>query len=197
MAIVSTELTILNELAKVCATWCEWLAIADIVELHIRDAEFCAQYRRMLGELESCYRFTENLLAPFIALATQQHFDEAFDPLHGSYQQRYLLEASTPRHAADRAYEVFLGLLQRKEFKTTYPLLKRTFDRLDYFVDKYVTNDAWLVMSIDAILKRLSRFLLEVADLKKMDAEEAFQVYLALMASIARLLDLMKAGREQ
>ena len=190
MAIVSNELTILNELAKVVATRCEWLAIGDIVNQHIRDAEFIAQYRRMGAELAQCYDFIENLLAPFVALATPEKFELAFARLHDDYQKSYLIEASKPRHAADRAYEVFLGLSQRKEFKTSYPLLKRTFDRLDYFVDKYVTNDAWLVMGIETMLKRLSRFLYEVADLKKIDREEAFMVYRALMVSIECFLGL-------
>ena len=191
MAVVSNELTILNELAKVAATQCEWQAIAAILNQHIRDTEFVEQYRRMSAELAQCYRFVESILTPFVALATPEQFERAFMQLHDDYQKSYLLEASKPRHAVDRAYEVCLGLLQRKEFKTNYPLLKRTFDRLDYFVDKYVTNDTWLVMSIETVLKRLSRFLYEVADLYKGDREEAFQVYRALMLAIERLLSLV------
>lgn len=192
MAIVSTELTLLNELAKVAATQCEWLSIAAVVTKHIRDAGFVAQYRRMSAELETCYRFTEAIFARFVAVATFEQFERAFDRLNDEYQQNYLFEASEPRRAADRAYEIFLGILQRKQFKTTYPLLKRTFDRLDYFVDKYVTNDAWLVMSIDAMLKRMSRFLHEVAELRKVDREEAFLVYRALMLSIERFLGTIR-----
>lgn len=191
MAVVSNELTILNELAKVVATQHEWLAIADILNQLIRDAEFIEQYQRMGAELAQCYRFIENLFAPFVALTTQEKFEQAFVQLHDDYQKNYLLAASKPRHAADRSYEVCLGLLQRKESKTSYPLLKRTFDRLDYFVDKYVTNDTWLVMSIETVLKRLSRFLNEVADLYKGDREEAFLVYRALMIGIERFISLI------
>jgi hypothetical protein len=193
MAIASAELTILNELAKITATRCEWLAIAATVTLHIRNPEFSAQYQRLLDALDPCYQFTNDMLSPFTRLSTLRQFENNFANLYDDYQQGYLLAASKPRHAADQAYEIFLGLMQRREFSTTFPLLQRTFDRLDYFVDKYVTNDAWLVMSIDAILKRLSRFLHEVAELKGRDQEESFLIYNTLMQDVAPYLQLLNS----
>ncbi|MFT3931159.1 MAG: hypothetical protein QM709_12775 [Spongiibacteraceae bacterium] len=192
MSIVSTELTLLNELAKVTATQREWLSIAEVIQSQIGDDGFLEPYRRMEGELMQCYRFIEKLFEPFLAISKLDQFDSVFVSLSENYQKSYLIDLSKPRHAADRAYEVFLGLLQRKEFKTGYPLLKRTFDRLDYFVDKYVTNDAWLVMSIDSMLRRLSRFLHDIADLRKVDREEAFLVYRSLMISVEHYLELFK-----
>lgn len=193
MAIASSELTILNELAKITAIHCEWIAIADIVSEHVNNPEFSALYRRMLAALDPCYRFTIDTLSPFAALSTLPSFARGFEELYSDYQKKYLLEASKPRHAADQTHEVFIEIMQRREFSTTYPLLKRTFDRLDYFVDKYVNNDAWLVMSIDTILKRLSRFLNEVAELNVRDQEEAFLIYHALMQNIERYLAFMSA----
>ncbi len=188
---MSTELIILSELAKVTAIQSECDAIAAIVDQHIGNAEFVGPFHRMIDEINECFRFVEEKFAPFIALSTQREFDEFFDTLSASYQKSYLSEVSKPRHMADRAFELSIVVMQRKEFKTSYPLLKRTFDRLDYLLDKYVTNDAWLVMSIDSMLRRMSRFLNEVAELKKFDGEESFLTYHTLMLGIGRYLTLL------
>ena len=196
MATAGTELTMLNELGKVVATRYEWRALSDLIAQHIRDADFRGQYQRIDAEVSYCYAFTRELFAPFLALADQAAFERDFDRVNGDYQKIHLNETSRARHAADRAFEVFLMLSQRREFKTSYPLLRRTFDRLDYFVDKYVTNDAWLVMSIDVMIRRLSRFLYEVADLKKRDADEAFSVYRGLFDAVERFVALLVDARE-
>ncbi len=75
-------------------------------------------------------------------------------------------------------------LREYKETQTAYPLLKRTFERLDEFIDKWITNDAWLAMSIENLLKMLHRFLNEVAELKQKDPTDAFTVFRVVMVAL-------------
>lgn len=188
---MSTELILLKELAHVTASQSEWLNIASVVNQQIRNEEFSALFNRMVDEFLHGYRFVVETLQPFIELVDADEFATQFATLSSVYQKNYLLQASRPRHHADRAFELYLQLQQRRELKTGYPLLKRTFERLDYMVDKYVTNDAWLVMSVETIMKRLSRFLNEIGDLIRSDADDALLAYRGLMAPTQRYLTLL------
>jgi hypothetical protein len=136
------------------------------------------------------------MLSPFVTLHQQvssgeAEFDQGFDELLLAYQQSYLAEASIPRHYADEAFEHFILIQQSKEFSTGYPLLKHSFDRLDYIIDKFITNDAWLVMSIETVMKRLARWLNDVADIKKADIDDAWWMYRGLMKGIEAYLPLL------
>jgi hypothetical protein len=77
-----------------------------------------------------------------------------------------------------------MALREYKETQTAYPLIKRTFARLDEFIDKWITNDSWLAMSIENLLKMLHRFLNEVAELKQKDPSDAFTIFQAVMGAL-------------
>ncbi|MFK4751773.1 hypothetical protein [Oceanobacter antarcticus] len=189
---MNNELTVLKELSTVTVTQAEWLEIGRTITSHLPKPEFLQTFNAMAGEVSKVYGFVIDTLTPFIELNSEPAFVENFDSLMVSYQASYLAEASKPRHYCDEAFEHFVEIQQSKEFSTSYPLLKHTFDRLDYIMDKYIANDAWVVMSIETVMKRLSRWLNAIAELKKVDSEDAFWVYQGLMKSIAEYLQLIR-----
>jgi hypothetical protein len=85
-----------------------------------------------------------------------------------------------------------MALRNYKETQTAYPLLKRTFTRLDEFIDKWITNDAWLAMSIENLLKMLHNFLNEVAELKQKDPTDAFTIFQAAMVALRPYFALLE-----
>jgi hypothetical protein len=193
---MTNEITIFKELAVVTSHRAEWLDIVETVQGHIRRAEFVQTFTAMNTEVLRVYGFVASMLSPFVTLHQQVssgevEFDQGFDELLLAYQQSYLAEASIPRHYADEAFEHFILIQQSKEFSTGYPLLKHSFDRLDYIIDKFITNDAWLVMSIETVMKRLARWLNDVADIKKADIDDAWWMYRGLMKGIEPYLPLL------
>jgi hypothetical protein len=193
---MTNEITIFKELAVVTSNRAEWLDIVETVQGHIRRAEFVQTFTAMNTGVLRVYEFVATMLSPFVALYRQAStreavFDQGFDELLAAYQQSYLVEASIPRHYADEAFEHFILIQQSKEFSTGYPLLKHAFDRLDYIVDKFITNDAWLVMSIETVMKRLARWLNEVAEIKKADIDDAWWMYRGLIKGIEPYLPLL------
>ncbi|MDP2547101.1 MULTISPECIES: hypothetical protein [unclassified Oceanobacter] len=192
---MNNELTILKELAVVSVTRAEWLEIHRTVAGHVPGSDFSQTFEAMVQDVLKVYDFVGDILSPFVALNSVAAFEAGFDSLMATYQAGYLAEASKPRHYCDDAYEHFIEIQQSKVFNTRYPLLKHTFDRLDYIVDKFIANDAWLVMSIETVMKRLSRWLNGIAELKKSDGEDAFWVYQGLMASICDYLQLLSQRR--
>lgn len=182
---------ILKDLAVVTATRQEWQGIAAAINHYMSANDFIVPFNRMVSELEMVFTFLQSRLQPYLALTEQEIFDTQFDPLNQQYQETYLDSVSKPRHAADACYEAYLLLVPMREMKTGYPPVRHVLARLDYMVDKYVTNDAWLVMHIDAAIRRLSKFFNEVAALKKVDSEDAFGIYHSLMERIRLYLGLL------
>jgi len=180
---VGTEFTINQELGSVCATAAELTAITQTVTRFIKSESFIGVFQPMVKEITKCYELLTHNMTPFIDLTDEASFNQSFDELYARYKDDYLNEVSKPRTYSEAAYELHLELKRLDESKTNYPILKRTFARLDELINKWIDNDVWLAMSIDNILKMLQRLLNEIAELKRQDPEEAFLVYNSAMAA--------------
>ena len=192
---MSIELVIVKELANIGVTLTELSSIARTVTSEIRRGEFAKLFTEMVAELAKCYDVVDDNISPLVELDSELDFVANFDVRHADYKARYLKEISKPRTYVDDAYETYLTLKTLRESKTSYPLLKRTFGRLDEFVDKWVTNDAWLAMSIDTLFKMLHRLLNEVAEVKQKDPSDAYLIYHAALSDFDGYLALIRDKR--
>lgn len=193
---MGVELEIAKELATVSMTLTELSSIAGIVNSEIRGGEFHTSFNNMLADITKCYDVVTDNLACFIELDSMSAFVEKFDECHAAYTACYLTEISKPRAYSEDAYEEYLTLQISKEFRTGYPLLKRTFERFGYLVDKWIDNDAWLAMCIDNMFKRLQALLNEIAAFKQKDAEDAFVIYNTAFSGFNLYLTLISQQRE-
>lgn len=185
------EQVITEELASASVTLCEISAITKVVNAEIKNESFITPFNTMIVEITKCYEVITTNLTPFCAIDSEQAFVEKFDTLNSAYRDCYLKEISKPRIYSDEAYEQYLVLQSMKECKTSFPLLKRTFTRLDEFVDKWITNDAWLAMGIDNLFKRLPRLFNEISELKQKDTSDAFVIYQSAFDEFKVYLDLI------
>ena len=190
------ELIIAEELATASATLTELSSISRVLNSLIKSENFRIPYYNMLSELAGCYQVIIDNLTSFCTLDNETAFTTHFEAYRTAFSECYLNEISKPRSHSDEAYEIYLELMTLKESKTGYPLLKQIFARLDAFIDKWVTNDAWLAMSIDNLFKRVHRLLNEIAELKQKDAEDAFILYQSTFTEIAAFLMLIEAKRK-
>lgn len=184
------ELDIDQELAGISVALTETLAISNIVLQEIGNIEFKERYHTITDNIAKCGDVVLSNLQPFLKLDSEADFIENFDTLHSDYTACYLKEISKPREYSDQAYEEYLLLRTLKDCKTSYPLLKRTFERLDKFIDKWITNDAWLAMGIDNLFKRLQALFNEIALAKKKDPVDAFTLYLGAFHAFSPYLKL-------
>jgi hypothetical protein len=198
------ELDITKELATVCATLTELSSLSTIINNHINNGDFGQRFNKMVEDIAKSYDVVTANLLPLSELDTEASFVTSFDGRHAAYTDCYLKEISKPRSYADDAYEEYLVLQTLKESKTSFPILKRSFVRLDGFIDKWITNDAWLAMGIDNLFKRLQTLLNEIAALKTKDPEDAYLIYNAAfsgfnayLALIREKRGLLRAGKEQ
>jgi hypothetical protein len=95
---------------------------------------------------------------------------------------------------AEFTFEKNLQFRKRKEVKTSYPLLKATFARLQDLIDKWIDNDIWLAMSIDIVLKQLNLCLDDIAEAYKGDPEEAYGVYVSCVGGFGPYLAMISAA---
>ncbi len=186
------ELDLLRELGTISVTLTELSAVTRVINSELKASEFGQRYNRMVAEISIGYDAVTDNLLPLCELESQAEFEKHFDDRHAAYNACYLNEISKPRNHGEAAYEEYLELQTMKQFKTGYPLLKRTFTRLDQFIDKWINNDAWLAMCVDNLFKRLKQLLNEIADLKKKDAEDAFIIYQAAFGSFRTYLILIR-----
>lgn len=171
------ELDIVKELATINVTLTELASIATLVNGEISNPDFSPGFNKMVTDIAKSYDVVTVNLLPLAGFETEAAFTDGFDASHAAYTACYLMEISKPRLYAEDAYEEYLALKTLPQCKTSFPLLKRTFSRLDQLVDKWITNDAWLAMSIDNLCKRLQALLNEIAALKQKDPSDAYQIY--------------------
>jgi len=186
------ELDIDRELATISATLIELSSLHTTISSLIRDEEFNRHYNSVIAELAKSYHVVGDNLYGFTQLQTEEQFITSFDAFHAAYSDCYLMEISKPRACGEAAYEPYHILKTLKQARTEYPLLKRSFERLDHFYDKWVDNDAWLAMSIDHLFKRVKNLLTEIDSLKKKDPEDAFVIYQAAFGAFAIFIDLIR-----
>lgn len=169
-----SELKINKELGTLAATIAEWYRVQAILNSKFQDGPFHELLNRMVDELVASYTVVVTQLKPILAINDNERFQKDYELIDASYKESYLSAASQPRQHLDGAYETYLELQQLPEFKTSYPLIKDAIAALDIFIDKWVTNDSWIVLSTDAVFKSLARLLLEISNLKKQDMDEAW-----------------------
>jgi hypothetical protein len=190
------ELNIVRELATVCVTTSELIAIENLIKGELKKPAFTEQFDKLLRAIDACYAVTLHNLQPWLDMTTESEFCEKFETAHAEYKATYQTTTNKPRLASEQAYLEYMLLREHKETQTPYPLLKRTFTRLDEFIDKWVTNDAWLAMTIENLLKMLHRFLNEVAELKLKDPADAFLIFQALMLALRPFAELLEQKEE-
>ncbi len=191
------ELDCLQELASINVALTELSSLGRIINSEIKGGEFHSRFNKIVDDIGKCFDVVTGNLQPLSDIDSEAAFIEKFDKFHADYSASYLKEISKPRIYSDDAYEGYVLLRLLKEIKTGYPLLKRTFERLDKFIDKWITNDAWLAMAIDNLFKRLQTLFNEIAALSKKDPEEAFLIYASAWHDFTPYLDLISQQHGQ
>jgi hypothetical protein len=186
------ELDCVQELASINVALTELTSLARIINGEIRGGEFHTRFNKIVDDIAKCFAVVTDNLQVLSEFDSEAALRDKFDAFHADYSARYLKEISKPRIDCDDAYEGYVLLRLQKEIKTSFPLLKRTFERLDKFIDKWITNDAWLAMAIDNLFKRLQTLFNEIAALKKKDPEEAFVIYRSALHDLQPYLKLIK-----
>ena len=192
---MGTERIIVEELATVSMTLTELLAITRNIRNEIKDPAFTELFSHMVDTLAQSYDVVISNFNTFYKIEDEEGFSREFDALYAAYAEAYLKEISKPRTYAERAYEDHLELKRMKQSKTSFPLLKRTFLRLDELIDKWADNDVWLAMSIDNMFKRLNHLLKEIADIKQKDVSDAYVIYNSAMIDFKSYIDLISDKR--
>ena len=190
------ELKFVRELATVCVTASELAAIENLIKGELTKPAFVEQFDKMANAIGECYEVTAANVQPWIEITNESEFCEKFDSTYADFKATYLSITNQPRVASEQAYIQYMALREYKETQTAYPLLKRTFERLDEFIDKWITNDAWLAMSIENLVKMLYRFLTEIAELKQKDPSDAFTIFQAAMVALRPYYALLENNRK-
>lgn len=166
-----------EELAAIAVTATELLSVTKTITGLIKNDAVVQQFKEIVAEINQSYGVVSDSFAAFNTLDNEQVFAQLFDEQHQNFKDQYLWEASKPRKYCDNVYDAYINLQQTKEAKSSFPILKRSFTRLDTLYDKWITNDALLAMSIDGVLKLKNRLLNEIAEIKKKDPEDAYLIF--------------------
>jgi hypothetical protein len=185
-----------RELATVSVTATELLSVTRTITDVVKATAFVQQFTDIVGEINKSYGVVLDSFAPFYALDSEEAFTQGFHERHEAFKGSYLLDVSKPRKYCDNVYDAYIQMQQTKEAKSGFPLLKRTFSRLDVFYDKWITNDALMAMSIDGALKLKNRLLNEIAEINEKDAEMAYMVFASAFDDFHDYIGLIKAKSE-
>lgn len=189
---MSFEFKINQELAVIAVTATELSSVTRTITSLIKAAEFSRTFRGIVAEVNRSYGVVIDSFSPFYELDSEEKFNLLFDERHAAFKGRYLADVSKPRRYCDNVYDAYIAMQHMKEAKTTFPILKRSFVRLDALYDKWITNDAFLPMGIDGVLKLKNRLLNEIAELKAKDAEDAYVVFSSAFEDFHDYIELIE-----
>lgn len=182
-----------EELATITVTASELLSVTRTISGFIKNPEFIRQFNAIVSEINKSYPVVLDSFSPFYEIDSEESFVGLFDEKFEVFKSRYLMDVSKPRRYLDNVYDAYIKMQQSKEAKTNFPVLKRTFSRLDTLYDKWVTNDALLAMSIDGVLKLKNRLLTEIGEIKQKDAEYAYIIYSSSFEDFRDYLTMIKS----
>ncbi|MBA53215.1 MAG: hypothetical protein CMK89_02060 [Pseudomonadales bacterium] len=185
------EFTLCKEAASIATTATELAAIQQLLCSHIPKAEFRSALGLVIDPLTETYQVLIYILDPLFSIKSESDFNSGFGAAHEQYKQRLQEKSSLPRSSVEASYEAYLIFSQSKEAKTGFPILRRSFDRLLNYIDKYVDNDSWLLMNIDNVYKMLNLLLGEIAELNTGDPEEAWLTYDLAMESLLPFMQII------
>ena len=185
------EFTLCKEAASIATTATELAAIQQLLVTHIPKPEFRTALGLVVDPLTETYQVLVYILDPLFSIKSESDFQSSFTEAFEQYKQRLQEKNSLPRGCVEASYEAYLVLSQTKEAKTGFPLLRRTFDRLLNYIDKYVDNDSWLLMNIDNIYKMLNLLLGEISELNARDPEDAWLTYDLAMESLLPFMHII------
>lgn len=185
------EFTLCKEAASIATTATELAAIQQLLFTHIPKAEFHSALGLVIDPLTETYQVLVYILDPLFSIKSESDFSSGFNTAYEQYKQRLQDKSSLPRSCVEASYEAYLVFSQSKEAKTGFPILRRTFDRLLNYIDKYVDNDSWLLMNIDNVYKMLNLLLGEISELNTGDPEEAWLTYDLAMESVLPFMHII------
>jgi len=191
------ERIIVEEFANISMTLTELLSITNIINSELKNDTFHSLFNKLVDDIDNCYGVVCSNINPLYEIKSEESFLKLFNQCQSTYAANYLIEVSKPRAYAEQAYEDHLELKTLKETKTQFPILKRTFIRLDALIDKWITNDAWLAMYIDNLLKRLHSLLTEITELKNKDPEDAYLIFHSAFTAFEPYLELITQQRKR
>ena len=168
-----------EELATITVTATELLSVSKTIAGLIKAPEFSRRFAEIISEINKSYAVVNDSFAPFCELDSEEKFARQFDEKLAAFKGGYLMDVSKPRRYCDNVYDAYIAMQQTQEAKTTFPMLKRSFSRLDTLYDKWISNDAFLPMSIDGVLKLKNRLLNEIAEMKRKNVEDAYIIFSA------------------
>lgn len=193
---MADEFRITKDLATISATATELAAVNQFITEEITSQDFLDQYDDMLLDIVDTYRGLQGILQPILALHARPVFNQQFGTTVDWYSDHYQPALSQPRINAEFTFQKYLQFRKRRETKTNYPLLKSAFARLHDFIDKWIDNDIWLALTIDACLKTLNRVLVDLAETQKKDSELAFIQLTSLCAGLVPYLAVIEKALE-
>ncbi len=188
------EFKINEELAAITVTSTELLSITRSITGLVKNVAFSEQFGDIVAEINQSYAVVNDSFDPFYTLGNETAFIQSFDEKYELFKGCYLMDVSKPRRYCDNVYDAYIHLQQTKEAKSRFPLLKRTFERLDAFYDKWITNDNLLAMSIDGALKLQNRLLNEIAEMKQKDVEDAYIIFSSAFEDFKEYLSLIQSN---
>ncbi len=185
-----------EELASVAVTATELYSVTHTITRLIRSPEFVQAFGEIIAEINQSYGVVVASFTPFLELDNEDTFIQSFDDKYKTFKDSYLMEVSKPRRYCDNVYDAYIEMQQMKEAKTSFPMLKDNFSRLDSLYDKWINNDAFLSMSIDGAVKLKNRLLTEIAELKKRDEEDAYMVFSSAFNDFRDYVELIRRKSE-
>lgn len=181
-----------EDLAGVSVSAIELLSVTRALSKTIPNKDTRSLLHRIIAEINKSFGVVHDSFAPFYQIDSEAVFMEKFDQCLEDFKSNYLLDVSKPRKFCDNVYDNYIQLQHCKEFKSSFPILKRNFERLETHYDKWISNDNFLGLAIDGVLKQKNLLLSHIAERKPKDEEDAWLIFQSAFEDFRCLLDCIE-----
>ena len=191
------EFKINEELANIAVTSTELYSASQNILKYARQQDFKKLFGSIIAEVSKSYTVVNDSFTPFAKLTDEASFIQNFDSYLASFSKVYLMEISKPRNYIENVYEPCVELKTTKDAQSKFPLLKYHYARWAVLYDKQMDNDIYLAMSIDRVIKLQNQLLLQIAELKTKDPEDAFLMLSSAWKDFSDYLQIIRVNSEK
>jgi hypothetical protein len=188
---MSLELDIGHGLATLKLNLGEFLAVAKQIAGVTKHKEARQALKDSIGEIRRSCDTAVDVFTPLYALTSETTFQKDFGSHHAAFKNAYLKNIDNVRTHCSVVKTHLDGLLKKKAWMGSLPLLERSYKRLDELSQRWLFSDYALSHQMESLLRNVDAFYGEVA---RMAAGDGFAT---LRSSTAQFEDDFLSLRKQ
>jgi hypothetical protein len=153
----------------------DFVAVVGRLTGAVQEEAVRASLKDMIAEVRKSYETAVDVFTPFFAIDSREKFQADFATRYAEFNNKYLRDKNYIKTSSHIVSNKILEVLQRQKYREGWPILGRSYDRLQRLGAEWIGSDEQLGQSMDTLLKGLDVSLKRITERKQYDPDDAFE----------------------